>query len=356
MRHHMRVPSTPPVPLCGETEWISLISIRAQVTCPFCLAMMESRKRGQMTPTKPEEAEREPMTDLATTTERDDVLFAFHQAYERPEAKDITEWVRRYPQFAEDIRAHAAVARDWAARENDHEEAVNETMSARAYSRALNIIQLPIISRNAADAATAVEWVALVEGQGGDFKDAYRNCKEMFIGRSRQLVETMVQVADQAQTIREYQSSSVALGAECDALRAQVAELTRERNEARETIAWHTGAYPDLGISVEEREWPNGPGRIVTWRNSRAESAEAELAALRLRVEQMEGDGWVRVEERLPENSIDRILVASARLQYVGIARKLDRFFLGDINHNNVSHWQPCPSPPALSVPPEVKP
>jgi hypothetical protein len=50
------------------------------------------------------------------TPNRDDALWAFHLACERPTAEQITDWTRRYPQFAEDIRAHAAVARDWAAR------------------------------------------------------------------------------------------------------------------------------------------------------------------------------------------------------------------------------------------------
>ena len=45
---------------------------------------------------------------------RDEVLYAFHRAYERPSAAEIIEWVTRYPQFAEDIRGHAALARDWA--------------------------------------------------------------------------------------------------------------------------------------------------------------------------------------------------------------------------------------------------
>ena len=45
------------------------------------------------------------------------MLFAFHQACKQPSAEDILEWTSRYPQFADDIRADAAVARDWAARE-----------------------------------------------------------------------------------------------------------------------------------------------------------------------------------------------------------------------------------------------
>lgn len=47
--------------------------------------------------------------------ERDAILFAFHKAYEKPTAAQIIDWAKRYPDYAEDIRAHAAVAHDWAA-------------------------------------------------------------------------------------------------------------------------------------------------------------------------------------------------------------------------------------------------
>src|SRR4051794_9861937 len=48
--------------------------------------------------------------------DRDAVLFAFHEACPRPTAEQIIDWTSRYPHFAEDIRDHAAVARDWVAR------------------------------------------------------------------------------------------------------------------------------------------------------------------------------------------------------------------------------------------------
>lgn len=72
--------------------------------------------------------------------ERDDVLFAFHQACERPTAKQIIEWTSRYPQFAEDIRAHAAVSRDWDACESLPAAEADEVMLARGYSNALNAL------------------------------------------------------------------------------------------------------------------------------------------------------------------------------------------------------------------------
>jgi hypothetical protein len=66
------------------------------------------------------------MTDLAKTTERDEVLFAFHEAFERPTAADIIEWTKRYPQFADDIRAHAAIAWDWATSRTEAEQPIDE--------------------------------------------------------------------------------------------------------------------------------------------------------------------------------------------------------------------------------------
>lgn len=57
--------------------------------------------------------------DCQQTHSLDDVLFAFHQACLRPTAEEIIDWTTRYPQFADDIRAHAGVARDWAARKTE---------------------------------------------------------------------------------------------------------------------------------------------------------------------------------------------------------------------------------------------
>src|ERR1035438_5570251 len=86
------------------------------------------------------------MTDEIKTANRDEVLFAFHQECKQPSAEQIVAWVNRFPQFAEDIRAHAAVAWDWATQTMDSEVDVDETMSARAYSQALNIIRSEPVS------------------------------------------------------------------------------------------------------------------------------------------------------------------------------------------------------------------
>lgn len=80
------------------------------------------------------------MNQHKTTEERDEVLFAFHKAYERPTAEQIIEWTSRYPQFAEDIRAHAAVSRDWDASEGLPAAEADDVMLARGYSNALNAL------------------------------------------------------------------------------------------------------------------------------------------------------------------------------------------------------------------------
>jgi hypothetical protein len=79
------------------------------------------------------------MTHSNKTEDRDEVLFAFHQECARPTSEQIVAWTERFPQFAEDIRAHAAVAWDWAAEREEPVE-VDESLRARAYSQALNII------------------------------------------------------------------------------------------------------------------------------------------------------------------------------------------------------------------------
>ncbi|MDA4848780.1 hypothetical protein [Hoeflea poritis] len=72
--------------------------------------------------------------------ERDAVLFAFHQECEKPTAMQILDWVRRYPEYAEDIRAHAAVSHDWAARKSEEEVEVSQSLLDRGFSNALNAL------------------------------------------------------------------------------------------------------------------------------------------------------------------------------------------------------------------------
>jgi hypothetical protein len=79
------------------------------------------------------------MINSAQKVERDEVLYAFHQSCTSPTVEDIIEWVNKYPQFADDIRTHAAITRDWLAREETSNEEVDQVTLDRAFSRALNI-------------------------------------------------------------------------------------------------------------------------------------------------------------------------------------------------------------------------
>jgi hypothetical protein len=91
------------------------------------------------------------MTDRNHIQDRDEVLFAFHEACSRPTADDIITWTHRFPQFADDIRAHAAASRDHAAREGFAVPEPDETMLARGFSIALNALH------NAEEAARSTD-------------------------------------------------------------------------------------------------------------------------------------------------------------------------------------------------------
>ena len=106
------------------------------------------------------------MTDRSQTPGRDDVLFAFHEACPRPTADQIIDWISRYPQFADDIRAHAAVARDWAARKGLPGEQPSETMVARAYSRALNALYKADAEVKPAEADAAQSFQDIIAARG----------------------------------------------------------------------------------------------------------------------------------------------------------------------------------------------
>ncbi len=81
---------------------------------------------------------------------RDEVLFAFHQACDNPTPEQIIEWTRRYPQFADDIRAHAAIAKDWAARQGLPVAEPDADMLARGHSRVLNALYNAEVAAKAA--------------------------------------------------------------------------------------------------------------------------------------------------------------------------------------------------------------
>jgi hypothetical protein len=114
--------------------------------------------------------------------ERDEVLFAFHQACERPTAEQIIAWTQRYPQFAEDIRSHAAVSRDWAASEGLDTVEADETMLARAYSNALNALyHAEIEASSAAPQHAAKNFHEMLSERG---KEVWQLAGDLDIARS----------------------------------------------------------------------------------------------------------------------------------------------------------------------------
>ncbi len=106
------------------------------------------------------------MTDRSQTLGRGDVLFAFHEACPRPTVEEIIDWTTRYPKFADDIRAHAAVARDWAAREGLAAEEPDATRLARAYSRALNALYRADAEPKAAEGDAAQSFHDIIAARG----------------------------------------------------------------------------------------------------------------------------------------------------------------------------------------------
>jgi SOS regulatory protein LexA len=78
------------------------------------------------------------MIEKNRTKSRDEVLFAFHEACERPLPEIILEWTMRYPQFADDIREHAEKLMAWAAQENKLDASADEALITRSWSRTLN--------------------------------------------------------------------------------------------------------------------------------------------------------------------------------------------------------------------------
>ena len=106
------------------------------------------------------------MNERDITAKRDEVLFAFHQAFERPNAQQIVEWIERYPEFADDIRDHAAIMLDWAHGAEGSELKADATMIARGRSRALNAIYVAQRAAGAANSSAANAFHDLVARAG----------------------------------------------------------------------------------------------------------------------------------------------------------------------------------------------
>jgi hypothetical protein len=107
------------------------------------------------------------MIDRSNTNNRDQVLLAFHQACEVPSARDVIAWTEKYPEFADDIREHAAILRDWAAEDDIPDRLPDESAMTAARSRALSALRS---ARSAlteeARPAEAAAFSAMIESKG----------------------------------------------------------------------------------------------------------------------------------------------------------------------------------------------
>jgi hypothetical protein len=108
------------------------------------------------------------MNEQNRIRERDEVLFALHQTCDNPTAEQVAEWTKRYPQFADDIRAHAAVRAEWAADSDEHDDQPDESMLARGRSHALNLLHSARQESGAAQSISEKSWPQAVSAAGFD--------------------------------------------------------------------------------------------------------------------------------------------------------------------------------------------
>lgn len=98
------------------------------------------------------------MSDTNRKDERDEVLFALHRECSNPTAQQIIQWIEKYPQFADDIRAHAAILKDWAASEAFPVLEPSGAMLSRSQSRAMDALHkaqiAPLAERAGAETRT----------------------------------------------------------------------------------------------------------------------------------------------------------------------------------------------------------
>lgn len=121
------------------------------------------------------------MTGQNRKEERDEVLLAFHRECERPTAEQVLAWVERYPDYAEDIRAHAAVALDLASAKGPLLEA-SQSLLDRTYSNALNALyNADQKAASAGQETVACSFHDLAAARG---KEVFEIAKEIGIGRA----------------------------------------------------------------------------------------------------------------------------------------------------------------------------
>jgi hypothetical protein len=115
------------------------------------------------------------MNDLDQNQERDEILFALHKEYTNPSAEQIILWVNRYPQYADDIRSHAAIIKDWAAREIMPVLEPSEAMLSRGQSRAMDALyKAQTASVAQQSGATASTFDQIMASRGTDVPELSR--------------------------------------------------------------------------------------------------------------------------------------------------------------------------------------
>ena len=82
--------------------------------------------------------------------ERDEVLIAFHEECDIPTRADVERWTQAHPDFAQDIREHAAVRLAMVADLVEHPAQLDDDMVARGRSR----VQAAMFEAEAGDRAT----------------------------------------------------------------------------------------------------------------------------------------------------------------------------------------------------------
>jgi hypothetical protein len=103
------------------------------------------------------------MNNEKIAARRDEVLFEFHRQCQRPTAEQIVDWTERYPEFAEDIREHAAARLDWIAMDRLPGIEPDEDLIARGRSRALNAIHDAQVAARAKAGEEAATFQALMQ-------------------------------------------------------------------------------------------------------------------------------------------------------------------------------------------------
>jgi hypothetical protein len=115
------------------------------------------------------------MNDPNRTKERDEILFALHRECSNPTAEQIIAWIERYPQFADDIRSHAAIIKDWVAREGKPVLEPSESMLSRSHSRAMDALYKAQIAPVAEQAgATGLTFEQIMASRGTDVPELSR--------------------------------------------------------------------------------------------------------------------------------------------------------------------------------------